>query len=61
MKLCVTAQCGVFAECTFIILDGDFPDTEGTGTHGGAMAGDVNIFLNDHDEPSTAEIEIMAS
>lgn len=24
-------------------------------------AGDVNIFLNDHDEPHTAEIEIMVA
>jgi len=27
------------AECTFILLDPDFPDTPETGTHGGAMAG----------------------
>jgi hypothetical protein len=27
------------AECTFILLDPDFPDTPGTGQHGGAMAG----------------------
>ena len=31
------------AECTFILLDPDFPDSPGTGTHGGAMAGDVNL------------------
>ncbi|KAL4447998.1 hypothetical protein ABPG75_005217 [Micractinium tetrahymenae] len=48
-------------KCTFILLDPDFPDTPGTGTHGGAMAGDVNIFLNDHEEPHTAEIEIMVA
>ena len=93
------------AECTFILLDPGHPDTEGTGTHGGAMAGgtrgrqrvhaaaavrssscsrhsqrcrlvalpcstpcpsacpcpagDVNFFLNDVDEPHTAEVEIM--
>lgn len=28
-------------KCTFIILDPAFPDTAGTGAHGGAMAGDV--------------------
>ncbi|PSC76460.1 histone H3 [Micractinium conductrix] len=44
---------------TFILLDPDFPDTPGTGTHGGTMAGDVNLFLNDHEEPHTAEVEIM--
>lgn len=27
------------AECTFILLDPDHPDSEGTGVHGGAMAG----------------------
>ncbi|PRW57327.1 N-acetyltransferase 9 [Chlorella sorokiniana] len=48
-------------KCTFILLDLDLPDTPGTGAHGGAMAGDVNIFLNDHDEPHTAEIEIMVA
>ena len=26
-------------ELTFILLDPDFPDTPGTGTHGGTMAG----------------------
>lgn len=48
-------------KCTFILLDPDHPDTPGTGAHGGAMAGDVNIFLNDYDEPHTAEIEIMVA
>lgn len=48
-------------KCTFILLDPDFPDSPGTGAHGGAVAGDVNIFLNDHDEPLTAEIEIMVA
>lgn len=28
------------AECTFILLDPDFPDSPDTGTHGGAMAGE---------------------
>lgn len=37
-------------KCTFILLDPQFPDTPGTGAHGGAMAGDVNVFLNDPDD-----------
>lgn len=28
------------AECTFILLDPDLPDSPGTGAHGGGMAGD---------------------
>lgn len=31
------------AECTFILLDTDYPDTPGTGSHGGAMCGDINL------------------
>lgn len=46
-------------KCTFIILDKARPDTPGTGNHGGAMAGDVTLFLNDLDDRSVAEIEIM--
>lgn len=46
-------------ECTFILLDPALPDTAGTGHHGGGMVGDVNLFLNDADEPTQAEIEIM--
>lgn len=46
-------------KCTFILLDPVLPDTEGTGQHGGGMIGDVNLFLNDADEPTVAEIEIM--
>ncbi|KAL4523162.1 hypothetical protein Ndes2526A_g07865 [Nannochloris sp. 'desiccata'] len=49
------------AKCTFIIIDPNLPDTEGTGTHGGGMAGDVNLYWNDHDDPNTAEIEIMVA
>ncbi|DBA90782.1 TPA: N-acetyltransferase 9 [Trebouxia sp. C0004] len=48
-------------ECTFILLDPALPDTEGTGQHGGGMIGDVNLFLNDVDEPSVAEIEVTRS
>jgi RimJ/RimL family protein N-acetyltransferase len=48
-------------KCTFILLDPALPDTPGTGTHGGRMAGDVNFFLNDPDDSSVAEIEIMVA
>lgn len=37
--VCPPLLCPRPAECTFILLDPDFPDTEGTGAHGGAMAG----------------------
>ncbi|GFH14783.1 N-acetyltransferase domain-containing protein [Haematococcus lacustris] len=47
------------AKCTFIILDTSQPDTPGTGQHGGMMAGDVNLYLNDPDSQGVAEIEIM--
>ncbi|KAL2585663.1 hypothetical protein AAZV13_13G009900 [Glycine max] len=50
-----------FAEETFIVLDkdlvvGDFSHGE---PHPEAMVGDVNIFMNDLDDPHVAEIEIM--
>lgn len=45
-------------KCTFIILNPQFADTAGTGSHGGAMAGDVNLFLSG-DDASTAEVEVM--
>ncbi|KAF6161916.1 hypothetical protein GIB67_014118 [Kingdonia uniflora] len=46
---------------TFIVLDkqlvvGDFTDR---GAHVEAMVGDVNIYMNDLDNPQMAEIEIM--
>lgn len=47
---------------TFIVLDRGRPDTPGTGFHGGAMAGDVNLFFTlDEDEGGreAAEIEVM--
>ena len=44
------------AECTFIVLDPSQPDTPGTGELGGAMVGDVNLFLL---EPGEAEVEVM--
>uniref|UniRef100_A0A2P2J7W9 N-acetyltransferase domain-containing protein n=1 Tax=Rhizophora mucronata TaxID=61149 RepID=A0A2P2J7W9_RHIMU len=46
---------------TFIVLDKDLLD--GDFVHGDphveAMVGDVNIYMNDLDDPQTAEIEIM--
>lgn len=50
-------------KCTFIVLDRARGDTPGTGDKGlGAMAGDVNLFWNDHDdEVGTAEVEIMVA
>ena len=44
------------AECTFIVLDPLKPDTPGTGELGGAMVGDVNLFILD---PGEAEVEVM--
>ncbi|KAL8031073.1 hypothetical protein ABFX02_13G002000 [Erythranthe guttata] len=46
---------------TFIVLDkelvvGDFVHGQ---SHTEAMVGDVNIFMNDLDDPQTAEVEIM--
>lgn len=46
-------------ELTFIILDKSLPDTPGTGNHGGQMAGDVNLFFHDDDDPGCAEINVM--
>eukprot|EP00252_Welwitschia_mirabilis_P003401 TRINITY_DN1347_c0_g1_i2.p1 TRINITY_DN1347_c0_g1~~TRINITY_DN1347_c0_g1_i2.p1 ORF type:complete len:151 (+),score=20.97 TRINITY_DN1347_c0_g1_i2:304-756(+) len=49
------------AECTYIVLDKQRID--GGFTHGEAhieaMAGDVNLYINDPDDFETAEIEIM--
>ncbi|CAN1288777.1 N-acetyltransferase 9-like protein [Linum perenne] len=46
---------------TFIVLDKDF--VEGGFVHGDphveAMVGDVNIYMNDMDDPQMAEVEIM--
>lgn len=44
---------------TFILLDKSTPDTPGTGSHGGGMAGDVNLYLNDPEDRSVGEIEVM--
>ena len=45
-------------KCTFIVLDRNRADSHGTGEHGGAMAGDVNLFWSDPEEEHTAEIEV---
>ncbi|KAI8476502.1 MAG: GNAT domain-containing protein [Monoraphidium minutum] len=51
---------------TFILLDPAVPPAEEQaawppGGRGGAMAGDVNLFLNDNEDRSAAEIEIMVA
>mmetsp|Transcript_32074 Transcript_32074/g.102165 ORF Transcript_32074/g.102165 Transcript_32074/m.102165 type:complete len:149 (+) Transcript_32074:413-859(+) len=48
-------------KCTFILLDPSLPDSDGTGAHGGGMAGDTNFFWNDYDEPDTVELEVMVA
>ncbi|XP_053393219.1 N-acetyltransferase 9-like protein isoform X2 [Mercenaria mercenaria] len=45
-------------KCTFIVLDKEKYEENGNNEIDG-MVGDVNLFLNDEDNPSTAEIEIM--
>ncbi|KAG2442538.1 hypothetical protein HXX76_002624 [Chlamydomonas incerta] len=49
---------------TFIVLDRGLPDTPGTGSHGGGMAGDVNLFFTLDEEEGgrqAAEIEVMVA
>ncbi|KAK3580059.1 hypothetical protein CHS0354_001012 [Potamilus streckersoni] len=46
-------------KCTFIILDAELYKTKDTVNEIDAMVGDVNLFFNDPDDPSSAEIEIM--
>eukprot|EP00198_Chlamydomonas_reinhardtii_P002484 XP_001691820.1 predicted protein [Chlamydomonas reinhardtii] len=49
---------------TFIVLDRGFPDVPGTGSHGGGMAGDVNLFFTLDEEEGgrqAAEIEVMVA
>ncbi|KAF9571654.1 N-acetyltransferase 9 [Mortierella alpina] len=48
-------------KCTFIILAKTNPELAITAENALAqtMVGDVNLFFNDHDDPHSAEIEIM--
>ncbi|KAI8358273.1 N-acetyltransferase 9-like protein [Mortierella sp. GBAus27b] len=48
-------------KCTFIVLAKEGLDQQVTPKNALAhkMAGDVNLFFNDHDDPHSAEIEIM--
>ena len=50
------------SKCTFILLD-NLPHPESCDSSVdneiSAMIGDVNMFLNDHDDPTVAELEIM--
>ncbi|XP_062508135.1 alpha/beta-tubulin-N-acetyltransferase 9-like isoform X2 [Corticium candelabrum] len=45
-------------KCTFIVLDAEKLNTS---TETDAMVGDVNLFLNDPDDVSVGEIEIMTA
>jgi len=47
-------------KCTFILLDNSGMG-DSLGTDMSRMAGDVNLFLNDHEERTTAEIEVMVA
>lgn len=44
-------------KCTFIVLDKEMMSK--TNDEIGSMIGDVNLYLNDRDDPKAAEIEIM--
>lgn len=48
-------------ECTFIILSRKEVDSTDVSVRSPitGMCGDVNIFLNDDDDPTSGEIEIM--
>ena len=46
-------------KCTFIVLDRSRPSDDGLSEHGGAMAGDVNLYFNDPENKKGAEIEVM--
>ena len=56
----ISWQFFVVVECTFIILDksllGNAHEDEIQ-----SMVGDVNLFFNDHDDPHSAELEIMVA
>ena len=48
-------------KATFIILERGTPDTPGTGSHGGRMVGDVNLFFYESDDPTHAEVSVMVA
>eukprot|EP00245_Coleochaete_scutata_P007530 TRINITY_DN22970_c0_g1_i1.p1 TRINITY_DN22970_c0_g1~~TRINITY_DN22970_c0_g1_i1.p1 ORF type:complete len:204 (+),score=33.96 TRINITY_DN22970_c0_g1_i1:242-853(+) len=48
-------------KCTFIVLDMARFDSSQPHPHLEAMAGDVNLFLNDAEDPLAAEIEVMVA
>ena len=48
-------------KCTFILLRGGQNGVEEGHDEGARMLGDVNLFLNDYDDPCNAEIEIMVA
>ncbi len=51
-------------KCTFIVLAKDAEADVADGTveaEVAAMAGDVNLFFHDHDDPRAAEIDIMVA
>ncbi|RQM13977.1 hypothetical protein DD237_005049 [Peronospora effusa] len=61
---CETTEKLEFNKCTFIVL----ANAEGDGRPEASyidenaldrMAGDVNLFFNDHDDPHACEVEIM--
>lgn len=47
-------------KCTFILLDNSLGDPSCSHL-GGHMAGDINLFFNDSEERTTAEIEVMVA
>eukprot|EP01023_Acetabularia_acetabulum_P014942 TRINITY_DN17262_c0_g1_i1.p3 TRINITY_DN17262_c0_g1~~TRINITY_DN17262_c0_g1_i1.p3 ORF type:complete len:202 (-),score=34.66 TRINITY_DN17262_c0_g1_i1:162-767(-) len=52
-------------KCTFILIDNDFSVIDGKNTTNNdeinGMAGDINLFLNDHNDKKTAEIDVMVA
>ncbi|KAI8902280.1 GNAT domain-containing protein [Globomyces pollinis-pini] len=46
-------------KCTFILLSPDTTKRVPPFEIYGGMVGDINLYFNDHDSSSTAEIEIM--
>ncbi|XP_027811571.2 alpha/beta-tubulin-N-acetyltransferase 9 isoform X4 [Marmota flaviventris] len=46
-------------KCTFIVLDAEKWQTQPVPTEESCMAGDVNLFLTDIEDPTLGEIEVM--